>query len=89
MVLKSFRMYNEQKGSPLNVNGWMNLEKDIFEEFRWTYQEKDYNTDTTQSASTPSVLGKPNTPPQYSPVQQFTKGTKKDIEAFPKLKDSK
>ena len=36
-VLKSFRIYNAQKRSTLNVNDWMNLEKDEFEEFCLTY----------------------------------------------------
>ena len=49
-VLKSFHIYNAQKGSPLNVNDWMNLDKNEFEEFCLTYQEKDYNIDTPQPA---------------------------------------
>ena len=36
-----------------------------------------------------SSLGNPITLYQYHPVQQFTKGIKSDIKAFPKLKDSK
>ena len=71
------------------MNEWINLEKDISEEFHLTYQEKDYNIDAPQSASTQSFLENPNTTLQYNPVQQFTRGTNKDIKAFPKLKDSK
>ena len=67
----------------------MNLDKDEFEEFCLTYQEKYYNIDTPQPASMQSSLGKSITPSQYNPVQQFTKGIKKDIKSFPKLKDSK
>ena len=67
----------------------MNIEKDIFKELRLTYQEKYYIIDAPQSSSTQSFLGKLNTPLQYSPVQQFTKGIKMNIKEFPKLKDSK
>ena len=64
----------------------MNLDKDEFEEFCLTYQEKDYNIDTPQSASIQSFLVKSITTSQYNPVQHFTKGIKKDIKAFLKLK---
>ena len=60
--------------------------KDEFEEFRLIYEEKDYNIDTPQTTSS---QGNPITTPKYTPVQQFTKSIKKDIKAFPKLKDSK
>ena len=50
-VLKSFHIYNAQKRSPLNMNAWMNLDKDEYEEFCLTYQEKDYNIDTPQPTS--------------------------------------
>ena len=46
-VLESFYIYKAQKGSPLNVNDWMNLDKNEFEECCLTYQEKYYNIDTT------------------------------------------
>ena len=45
-VLKSFHIYNEQKGSPSNVNDLMNMDKNEFQVICLTYQEKDYNIDT-------------------------------------------
>ena len=68
---------------------WLNLEQKIFVNFRLSHQEKDYNVDASQSASAQSYLGKFNVPSKYNPVQQFSKGIKKYIKAFPKLKDSK
>ena len=48
-VLTSFHIYYTQKISPLNMNDWLSLKKEKFEEFCLTYQEKDYNIDTPQT----------------------------------------
>ena len=75
--------------TPLHVADCLDLEKNIFEEFRVSYQKTDYNIDAPQPSLTKTYLGKPNTPLGYSPIQKFSKSVKKNIRTFIKLKDSK
>ena len=68
-VLKSFHIHNGRIGTPFSVADWLDLEKNIFEELRLSYQEIDYNIDASQSVSTQPYSGQSNAPSKYSPVE--------------------
>ena len=86
-------MFHDRSKQPISTLDWIDISQYEFLEFCSTYQEIDYNfnalTNIINTGTIKSATSNNPTTPTFDPLQHFTRSIKKDMKAFPKLKDSK